>query len=123
MAPRREARVTALALPPLISALLAALFPFVAHEAVFVSGRGMTSLAHFDCRRVTSSLIDTVCYDSDRRELLVQVRGAYHGYCAVAPEEAAALLRAPSVGRHYRRVIDGRYRCGAEDERGSDVRP
>jgi hypothetical protein len=94
--------VTALALPVLVSALLAALFPSVPHEEVHVAGLGMTSLAGFDCRRVTSTLVDTVCHDAGRRHLLVQVRGAYRQH---------RLVSAPSVGRHYLREIEGRHGC------------
>jgi hypothetical protein len=103
--------VTALALPALMSALLAALFPSVAHEEVFVTGRGMTSLAGFDCRRVTSTLVDTVCLDRGHRHLLVQVRGAWRQHCGVDAEAVDTLVSAPSVGRHYLREFEGRQRC------------
>lgn len=103
--------MTALALPVIVSALLAALFPSVPHEEVHVAGRGMTSLAGFDCRRVTSTLVDTVCHDAGRRHLLVQVRGAYRQHCEVDAQAVDRLVSAPSVGRHYLREIEGRYRC------------
>jgi hypothetical protein len=103
--------VTALALPVLVSALLAALFPSVPHEEVHVAGLGMTSLAGFDCRRVTSTLVDTVCHDAGRRHLLVQVRGAYRQHCGVDAPAVERLVSAPSVGRHYLREIEGRHGC------------
>lgn len=104
--------MTALALPVLVSALIAALFPSVPHEEVFVAGRGMTSLAGFECRRVASTLVDTVCHDPDRRHLLVQVRGAYRQHCGVGAEAVDRLVAAPSVGRHYLRELEGRHGCG-----------
>jgi len=110
--------VTALALPVLVSALLAVLFPSVAHEEVFVQGRGMVSLAGFDCRKVTSTLVDTVCHDAGHGYLLVQVRGLFHQHCAVDPGTVAALVSAPSVGRFYLVSVEGRYGCREGDVPG-----
>lgn len=105
--------MTALALPVLVSALLAALFPSVPHEVVHVEGRGMTSLADLECRKVTSTLVDTVCHDAGRRYLLVQVRGAYRQHCGVDAQTVENLVSAPSVGRFYLREIEG-HRHGCE---------
>lgn len=60
---------------------------------------------------VTSSMIDDVAYDPDRRRLTVRFKkGAVHHYDDVPPEEFDAILSAPSAGQHFLLNVKGQYK-------------
>jgi hypothetical protein len=104
--------VTALTLHFVVSALLGVISDAATAEQVFVKQRGMVSLEGFECRPVTSSLVDSVCYDVGQAYLLIQLRGTFHHHCRIEPQTVSALVAAASVGRFYNTTIRGRYDCG-----------
>jgi hypothetical protein len=108
----RRQHVTALALHFVVSALLGLLPHDATAEHVFVKHRGMVSLEGFECWLVTSSVVDTVCYDRHQTYLLIQVRGTFQQHCAIEPQTVSALVAAASVGRFYNTAIKARYDCG-----------
>lgn len=107
-----------------IAFILALLFtaPWEEAETVEVTDRGPVDLAPFTCQDVTrSSVISRVCYDGERRHMLVQRHAAYFQYCDVPQETRDALLNAPSMGRFFRTRIEGAdgsgsYGCPARRE-------
>jgi hypothetical protein len=107
-----------------IAFILALLFtaPWEAAEIVEVRDRGPVDLAPFNCQDVTrSSVISRVCYDGERRRMLVQHYAAYIQYCDVPQEMRDALLNAPSMGRFFSVHIEGAdgsgsYGCPARRE-------
>ncbi|PIT04620.1 hypothetical protein TSA1_30590 [Bradyrhizobium nitroreducens] len=106
--------VRALAL--LLAQLAAA--PIVS-ETVATGDRGAIDLATFECRDIDrSTVLQRVCYDRARHDLVVATSGGYARYCGVAAETVDRLLGAPSMGqffnRHIRReAAGGRYDCSA----------
>ena len=107
-----------------IAFILALLFtaPWEEAEIVEVRDRGPVDLTPFNCQDVTrSSVISRVCYDSERRRMLVQRHAAYFQYCDVPQDTRDALLNAPSMGRFFRTHIEGTdantgYGCPARRE-------
>ena len=107
-----------------IAFILALLFtaPWEEAEIVEVKDRDPVDLAPFNCQDVTrSSVISRVCYDGERRCLLVQRHAVYFQYCDVPQDTRDALLNAPSMGRFFRAHIEGAdgsgsYSCPARRE-------
>ena len=63
-----------------------------------------------EMRKVFSSHIDAVGYDSESGELHVQwSNGSTGHYPGVSPEHARSVLSAPSIGQELHRVVRGRY--------------
>ena len=61
---------------------------------------------------VTSSRLDAVMYEPNRRVLSVRFKnGAESSYQGVEPEIARGLIKAPSPGRFFADNIKGRYDC------------
>jgi len=89
----------------------------VVSETVPISGRGDVDLATFECRDINrSTVLQRVCYDRAREDLIVAVRGAYERYCGVPADIVEQLMGAPSMGRFFgltiSRVASGeRYAC------------
>jgi hypothetical protein len=108
----RRQHVTALALHFVVYALLGLLPRDATAEHVFVKHRGMVSLEGFECRPLTSSVVDTVCYDRHQTYLLIQLHGTFHQHCRIERQTVSALVAAASVGRFYNTAIKGRYDCG-----------
>jgi len=92
-----------------IAFILALLFtaPWEEADTVEVTDRGAVDLTPFICQDVTrSSVISRVCYDGERRYMLVQRHAAYFEYCDVPQETRDALLNAPSMGQFFRAHIE-----------------
>ena len=108
--------VRALAL--LLAQLAAA--PIVS-ETVETGERRPVDLGTFECRDITrSTVLQRVCYDRARQDLVVAIDGRYDRYCGVAAETVDSLLRAPSMGQFFNRNIKrdikaGRYTCPARE--------
>ena len=104
------------ALAVLLAQLAAA--PIVS-ETVETGERRFVDLGTFECRDITrSTVLQRVCYDRARRDLIVAIDGQYDRYCGVAAETVDSLLGAPSMGQFFNRNIGretagGRYGCGA----------
>ena len=104
------------ALAVLLAQLAAA--PIVS-ETVETGERRFVDLGTFECRDITrSTVLQRVCYDRARRDLIVAIDGQYDRYCGVAAETVDSLLGAPSMGQFLNRNIGretagGRYGCGA----------
>ncbi|MET4739050.1 hypothetical protein ABIF73_003189 [Bradyrhizobium japonicum] len=65
-------------------------------------------------------MLQRVCYDRARQDLIVAVNGAYDRYCGVTADTAERLLDAPSMGQFFnqnikRDVTAGRYACPARE--------
>ena len=68
-------------------------------EAVETRGRGPVDRAAFACRDISrSTVLQRVCYDDARHDLIVSVNGSYDRYCGVPADTVAALMGAPSMG-------------------------
>ena len=89
----------------------------VVSETVEIRGRGEVDLASFECRDINrSTILQRVCYDRTRKDLIVAVRGSYDRYCAVPGNVVERLMGAPSMGQffshHISRPASGeRYAC------------
>jgi len=68
--------------------------------------------------RLSSSMIDRICYDDDGRSLDIWFRetGRYV-YRDVPPAIYEGLKAAASAGRYFNECIKGRYRCAFDPER------
>lgn len=86
-------------------------------ETVETGEHGIVDLGSFECRDITrSTLLQRVCYDHVRQDLIVASNGAYDRYCGVTAETVEHLLGAPSMGRFFNQNIrpeatSGRYAC------------
>ena len=91
----------------------------IVSETVETGERRFVDLGTFECRDITrSSVLQRVCYDRARQDLIVAIDGQYDRYCGVAAETVDSLLGAPSMGQFFKRNIrretaGGRYGCGA----------
>lgn len=100
----------------LLSQLLAA--PIVS-ETVEIGGRARIDLATYECRDIDrSTVLQRVCYDPGRGDLIVASHGAYERYCDVPAGTVEALMGAPSMGLFFNRTIrrqasGHRYDCAA----------
>ena len=90
-----------------VAALLALLCASpVTTETVGVSGRGEIDLAPFACTDTPrSTVVQRVCYDEERRHLLVKAGGAYSQYCRLPAATFEAFIVAPSMGQYFRQHI------------------
>ena len=78
----------------------------VTTEVVEVSGRGAVDLAPFSCSDTPrSTVIRRVCYDRQRKHLLVRVGDSYAEYCKLPPVTFDTFTTAPSMGQFYRTHI------------------
>ncbi|MHB0768048.1 KTSC domain-containing protein [Bradyrhizobium sp. 5.13L] len=91
----------------------------VVSETVETRARHLIDLGTFECRDITrSTVVQRVCYDRARQDLVIATNGAYDRYCGVTPDTVDRLLGAPSMGHFFNRTIEGaaagrRYDCGA----------
>ena len=91
----------------------------VVSETVETRARDLVDIAAFECRDITrSTVVQRVCYDRARQDLVVATNGAYDRYCGVTPDTVERLLGAPSMGQFFNRAIGRaaagrRYDCGA----------
>lgn len=91
----------------------------IVSETVETGDRRPVDLATFECRDINrSTVLQRVCYDRARQDLVVAADGAYDRYCGVTADTVERLLGAPSMGqffnRHIRReAAGGRYDCSA----------
>ena len=82
--------------------------PWQEAEVVDVENFGAVDLKPFICQDITrSSVINRVCYDAERRRMLVQRHAVYRQYCDLPKHTADAFLNAPSMGRFFRTDIEG----------------
>ena len=68
--------------------------------------------------RLSSSMIDRICYDDGERSLDIWFRetGRYV-YYDVPAEVYDGLRAAPSAGRYFNESVKGRFRCAFDPER------
>jgi N-acetylglucosamine kinase-like BadF-type ATPase len=79
----------------------------VVTEKVEVGDRGAIDLAPFACTDTPrSTIVQRVCYDEARRYMLVNVGGAYRGYCELPAATFSAFVAAPSMGQFYKQNIE-----------------
>ena len=89
----------------------------IVSETVETGEHHRVDLATFECRDITrSTVLQRVCYDGAREDLIVASNGAYDRYCGVTAETVAHLLGAPSMGQFFNQNIKrdaavGRYGC------------
>jgi hypothetical protein len=104
-----------------IAVLLAQLLtaPIVS-ESVEIGGRDEIDLASFECRDINrSTVLQRVCYDPTKRDLVIAINGTYDRYCGVPARTVDRLLGAPSMGQFFNRTIrrqvsSDRYACPAQ---------
>jgi hypothetical protein len=102
------------ALAILLAQLAAA--PIVS-ETVETGERKLVDLGTFECRDITrSTVLQRVCYDRAREDLIVAMNGAYGRYCGVTADTVERLLGASSMGQFFNQNIKrvgtaGRYAC------------
>jgi hypothetical protein len=85
----------------------------VGPETVDVRDRGAADLGTFECRDTPrSTLVQRACYDKARATLIVNVKGTYYQYCALAIATFEGLMTAPSMGQFFKLNIKG----GGSDE-------
>ncbi|WP_439399653.1 KTSC domain-containing protein [Bradyrhizobium sp. PMVTL-01] len=91
----------------------------VVSERVEIGERDRIDLGTFECRDITrSTVLQRVCYDRARQDLVVVAGGAYDRYCRVTAETVDRLLGAPSMGQFFNRNLrretaGSRYDCHA----------
>lgn len=91
----------------------------IVSETVEIGEHHRVDLGTFECRDVSrSTVLQRVCYDRTRQDLVVVAGGAYGRYCGVAAETVERLLGAPSMGQFFNQNIrgetaGGRYDCRA----------
>ncbi|OPY96905.1 KTSC domain-containing protein [Bradyrhizobium sacchari] len=89
----------------------------VVSETVETGERHLVDLGTFECRDITrSTVLQRVCYDSTRQDLVVAAGGTYDRYCGVTPDTVERLLDAPSMGQFFnqnirREAAGSRYDC------------
>jgi KTSC domain-containing protein len=112
MAGKGRARVKALGWVSVTAAFLAAALLLGRAESVDVRYRGTVDLKDFSCAGVTrSSLVQRVCYDRRRSEMLISLNGIYYAYCGIPQSIIDDLMGAASMGRFFNASIKGRYGC------------
>jgi hypothetical protein len=89
-------------------------------ETIDTGEHGHVDLATFECRDITrSTVLQRVCYDRARQDLVVAVKGDYERFCGVETETVERLLGAASMGWFFNRTIKrdvaGRYACRTDD--------
>ncbi len=92
----------------------------VVSETIATGDHGRIDLATFECRDITrSTVLQRVCYDRARQDLVVAVKGDYHRFCGVETDTVERLLGAASMGwffnQNIRREVAGRYACRTTD--------
>ncbi|MBR0959728.1 KTSC domain-containing protein [Bradyrhizobium japonicum] len=93
----------------------------IVSETVETGEHRLVDLGTFECRDITrSTVLQRVCYDRARQDLIVANNGAYDRYCGVTAETVERLLGAPSMGQFFNRNIKrettaGRYACPARE--------
>ena len=99
-------------------------------ETVAIGGQGTVDLVTFECRDTgRSTILQRVCYDGTRGDLIVAIRGSYDRYCGVPADVVDALMGAPSMGYFFnqnirRQPAGERYDCrGRLRLQRSDLRP
>ncbi|UWU80887.1 KTSC domain-containing protein [Bradyrhizobium huanghuaihaiense] len=91
----------------------------VVSETVEIGEGDRVDLGTFECRDITrSTVLQRVCYDRTRQDLVVATNGAYDRYCGVTAETVDRLLGAPSMGQFFnqnirRETAGSRYDCHA----------
>ncbi|PJG56798.1 KTSC domain-containing protein [Bradyrhizobium forestalis] len=89
----------------------------IVSETVETAEHSLVDLGPFECRDITrSTVLQRVCYDRARQDLIVASNGTYDRYCGVTAETVERLLGAPSMGQFFNRNIKrettaGRYTC------------
>lgn len=89
----------------------------IVSETVETGERRLVDLKTFECRDITrSTVLQRVCYDRTRQDLIVAAHGTYDRYCGVTADTVERLLGAPSMGQFFnqnikREVTAGRYAC------------
>lgn len=82
--------------------------PWEEAEVVDVKDRGAVDLKPFNCQNITrSSVISRVCYDSERRRMLVERHAVYRQYCDLPKDTLDGFLNAPSMGWFFKTTIEG----------------
>jgi hypothetical protein len=91
----------------------------IVSETVETGERQLIDLGTFECRDITrSTVLQRVCYDRARQDLVVAADGAYDRYCGVTADTVERLLGAPSMGQFFnqnirRETAGSRYDCRA----------
>lgn len=91
----------------------------IVSETVETGERQLIDLGTFECRDITrSTVLQRVCYDRARQDLVVAADGAYDRYCGVTADTVERLLGAPSMGQFFNQNIrqetaGSRYDCRA----------
>ncbi|WP_440640569.1 KTSC domain-containing protein [Bradyrhizobium sp. PUT101] len=91
----------------------------IVSETVETGERQLIDLGTFECRDITrSTVLQRVCYDRARQDLVVAADGAYDRYCGVTADTVERLLGAPSMGQFFnqnirRKTASSRYACRA----------
>ncbi|UPJ65804.1 KTSC domain-containing protein [Bradyrhizobium sp. 191] len=91
----------------------------IVSETVETGERRLIDLGTFECRDITrSTVLQRVCYDRSRQDLVVAADGAYDRYCDVTADTVERLLGAPSMGQFFNQNIrrgtaGSRYDCPA----------
>ena len=98
---------------PFVAILSLLYTPGVTVETIEVPDRGAVNLETFACMDTPrSTVVQRVCYDSDRNYLLVNVGGTYREYCRLSVPVFQAFLVAPSMGQFQRRKLStGEFAC------------
>ena len=94
-------------------ALLAASCAALA-ERVYVKARGEVDLAPFQCETIAannSPNVRRICYDANRRYVLVSLSGVWYHYCGVPPATVSEWRRSASKGRFYNDHIRSGFDC------------
>jgi KTSC domain len=82
-------------------------------DEVEVENHEAMPLDQFECTDTPrSSWIRTICYDEDKRYMLMRERDTWHHFCSIDPMTVAAFIAAPSVGTYYHANVEGRFDCG-----------
>ena len=101
---------TDLATVRLVLAFVAIVFVTGTTEAedVYVKYRGSVPLDTFDCEDISrSSFVERVCYDAQKRYMIVRLHGAYYHFCEIDSDMVNSFLAAPSVGKYFNSRIRG----------------
>ncbi|WP_027575602.1 KTSC domain-containing protein [Bradyrhizobium sp. WSM1743] len=89
----------------------------IVSETIETGEHRLVDLGTFECRDITrSTVLQRVCYDRARQDLIVASNGAYDRYCGVTAGAVERLLGAPSMGQFFnqnikRETTAGRYAC------------
>lgn len=85
-------------------------------KVFYAKNIGTVDVSRYDCKNISSSFVNRICYDPKKLHILVLLKDTYYHYCDFPKSVLAQWLRSDSKGRYYVQNIKGRYNCSAGEQ-------